>query len=182
MTPTLSTIRTPLDRLASETASGSADGSSATTAYAYDPIGNRRTTSHNDTTSTYTANALNQYTAIDEAMPTYDADGNMTADGRGWHYVWNGENRMVCASNAEVVVTYAYDHRGRMVRKGISREDTEARRIEYFWDDWNIICETHVSPISTNVTYNVWGLDLDGSLQGTGGVGGLLAVVRRRCV
>jgi hypothetical protein len=57
--------------------------------YAYDPIGNRRASTHNDTTNTYTANALNQYTAIDEARPTYDADGNMTADGRGWHYAWN---------------------------------------------------------------------------------------------
>ncbi len=53
--------------------------------------------------------------AISEACP-YDADGNMAADGRGWRYFWNGENRMVCASNDEAVVTYAYDHRGRMVR------------------------------------------------------------------
>ena len=45
---------------------------------------------------------------------TYDADGNMTSDGR-FHYYWNGENRLVCASNSEYVVTYAYDHRGRMV-------------------------------------------------------------------
>ena len=66
---------------------------------------------------------------------SYDADGNMTSDGR-FHYFWNGENRLVCASNAEVVVTYAYDHRGRMVRKEISHRGTEARRIEYLWDDW----------------------------------------------
>ena len=35
---------------------------------------------------------------------TYDADGNMTSDGR-FAYTWNAENRMVMASNAEVVVT-----------------------------------------------------------------------------
>ena len=57
---------------------------------------------------------------------SYDADGNMTSDGR-FHYTWNGENRLVCASNAEVVVTYAYDHRGRMVRKEISHRGTENR-------------------------------------------------------
>ena len=39
----------------------------------------------------------------------------MTSDGR-FAYTWNDENRMVMASNAEVVVTYAYDHRGRMIR------------------------------------------------------------------
>ena len=69
---------------------------------------------------------------------SYDADGNMTSDGR-FHYFWNGENRLVVASNDTVVVTYAYDHRGRMVRKEISHRGTEARRIEYLWDDWNII-------------------------------------------
>ena len=121
---------------------------------------------------------------------TYDADGNMTSDGSS-HYFWNGENRLVCASNAEVVVTYAYDHRGRMVRKEISHRGTEARRIEYLWDDWNIIREMQwpvtsdqwsVGTLATGhcplVTDYVWGLDLDGTMQGAGGVGGLLAVVR----
>ncbi len=80
------------------------------------------------------------------------------------------------------VVTYAYDHRGRMVCKEISHRGTEARRIEYLWDDWNIIRET-ITNLSTFQPFNhstdyVWGLDLDGSLQGTGGVGGLLAVIR----
>jgi YD repeat-containing protein len=111
---------------------------------------------------------------------TYDADGNMTSDGR-FHYFWNGENRLVCASNAEVVVTYAYDHRGRMVRKEISRGGAEARRIEYLWDDWNIIRETLTTNHYSLTTDYVWGLDLDGTLQGAGGVGGLLAVVKSDC-
>ena len=113
---------------------------------------------------------------------TYDADGNMTSDGR-FAYTWNAENRMVSASNAEVVVTYAYDHKGRMIRKTISRGDAEPQSITYLWDGWNIIREA----VATNslftipsslFTYNLWGLDLDGTMQGAGGVGGLLAVVR----
>ena len=115
---------------------------------------------------------------------TCDADGNMTSDGR-FTYTWNDENRMVSASNAEVVVTYAYDHRGRMIRKTISRGEAEPQSIEYLWDGWNIIRETrvtglasHVSGLASNVTYNLWGLDLDGTMQGAGGVGGLLAVIR----
>jgi YD repeat-containing protein len=80
-------------------------------------------------------NALNQYSLISNLCASaplceidcaYDADGNMTADERGWHYAWNGENRMVCASNAEVVVTYAYDHRGRMVSKEILPTSTNS--------------------------------------------------------
>ena len=91
--------------------------------------------------------SLNQYTAISnlcasvppcESSLAYDADGNTTSDGR-FTYFWNGENRLVCTSNAEYVVTYAYDQRGRMVRKEISRGGAETQRIEYLWDDWNII-------------------------------------------
>ena len=157
--------------------------------YAYDPIGNRIEAFHNAETNAYVANSLNQYTAISNLCasaplrePTYDADGNMTSDGSGWRYAWNGENRMVMASNDTVVVTYAYDHRGRMVRKDIQRRGTEPQSIHYTWDNWNIIRETLVTRHSSLVTDNVWGLDLDGTLQGAGGVGGLLAVIRPETV
>jgi len=58
------------------------------------------------------------------------------------------------------------------------------KTINFLWDNWNIISETTVSPIpnssllTTNSVSYVWGIDLSGSLQGAGGVGGLLAVVR----
>ena len=45
----------------------------------------------------------------------------------------------------------------------------------YIWDDYNIIVE---NAGAENVTYNTWGLDLDGTMQGVGGVGGLLAVAK----
>ena len=125
---------------------------------------------------------------------TYDADGNMTSDGR-FHYFWNGENRLVCASNSEYVVTYAYDHRERMVTKTLCasassaplRDENSSRTLRtlreiktttYIWDNWNIIREIVREGDSVAVTDNVWGLDLDGTLQGAGGVEGLLAVVR----
>ena len=131
---------------------------------------------------------------------TYDADGNMTCDGR-FRYTWNGENRLVRAQELVAptnrhpyTVAYAYDHRGRMVSKRITENDgsdTLVKSTTYLWDGWNIIRETQwpvtsdqwsVGPLATNhyplVTDYVWGLDLDGTLQGAGGVGGLLAVVR----
>ena len=59
------------------------------------------------------------------------------------------------------------------------------------WDGWNIIREIQwpvasgqwpVSPLATIycplITDYVWGLDINGTLQGAGGVGGLLAVVK----
>ena len=100
----------------------------------------------------------------------YDADGNMTEDAR-FRYYWNGENRMIRAEEKSApqdcqpyVVTYAYDHMGRNVVKD---------GVVYVWDDYNIIVE---DAASSNATFNTWGLDLDGTMQGVGGVGGLLAV------
>jgi RHS repeat-associated protein len=140
--------------------------------YAYDPIGNRLTATNNAEGWTYLSNPLNQYTNIADGVsvePEYDADGNMTATGDGWRYVWNGENRMILASNATTVVTYAYDHQGRMVSKVVNGS---ARR--YLWDGYNIVADARTA--CTN--WFVWGLDLSGSLQGAGGVGGLLAEVK----
>ena len=78
--------------------------------------------------------------------------------------------------------TYAYDHRGRMARKTVANGDAVPKSVAYLWDDWNIIRET-ATGLSTFQPFNfstdyVWGLDIDGTLQGAGGVGGLLAVIR----
>ncbi len=91
-------------------------------------------------------------------------------------------------------IAYAYDHKGRMVSKRITENDghdTLVKSTTYLWDGWNIIreiqwpvasgqwsVETLASSHYPLVTDYVWGLDLDGTLQGAGGVGGLLAVIR----
>ena len=100
----------------------------------------------------------------------YDDDGNLLEDAR-FRYFWNGENRMVCAEEKlappgrePYVVTCAYDHMGRNVIKDGAM---------FIWDDYNIIVENLGA---SNETHNIWGLDLSGTIQGAGGVGGLLAV------
>ncbi|MGI6496213.1 MAG: RHS repeat-associated core domain-containing protein [Kiritimatiellia bacterium] len=113
---------------------------------------------------------------------TYDADGNMTSDGR-FAYTWNGENRMVMASNAEAVVTYAYDHQSRRIASATAVwtngawQAAESRA--FLYDGWNVIRETVAvgsgSPQSVGTNLYTWGLDLSGTLQGAGGIGGLLA-------
>ena len=100
--------------------------------YAYDTIGNRTLSYANVTTNTYTANNLNQYTQVGRDAPiappvafSYDADGNMTNDGR-FTYTFDAENRlvsarpMVPAENA-LAVEHAYDHRHHRIRKTVKR-------------------------------------------------------------
>ena len=116
---------------------------------------------------------------------TYDDDGNLVSDGH-WQYTWNGENRLAKAeelvsptNRQPYVVEYSYDHQGRMAWKTVASPNVPPfKNVIYLWDGFNIIAETTVADSATNITYNVWGLDLDGTLQGAGGVGGLLAVVK----
>lgn len=45
----------------------------------------------------YTANALNQYTAVGAASPTYDGNGNLTSDGT-FTFGYDAESRMISAN------------------------------------------------------------------------------------
>jgi len=158
--------------------------------YAYDPIGNRmseiRSLSSVVSTNLYTANELNQYTAISNSIPvspTYDDDGNMLTfgdppshgyGGTSWTFTWDGENRLIAvASNSVTVVQNQYDYMSRRIMKATATETNT-----YLYDSWNMIREiktpNNQSPITNNF---IWGLDLSQSLQGAGGVGGLLSVV-----
>ena len=139
-------------------------------AWDYDPIGNREFFNDNGTAFDYLANQLNQYTNIANGVtlePTYDDDGNMLGYD-GWAYQWNGENRLRVASDGSTSVTNAYDYMGRRISKSVDGVETE-----FLYDGWNLVQET----TGTNVTQYVWGLDLSQSLQGAGGVGGLLCVI-----
>ena len=63
-------------------------------------------------TTSYTANNLNQYTAVGAVTPTYDANGNLTSDGT-YTLGYDAENRLVSASGAGNTATYAFDAQGR---------------------------------------------------------------------
>jgi RHS repeat-associated protein len=140
--------------------------------YAYDAIGNRLAVTNNAEAFTYTANALNQYTnstAGSVVMPRYDLDGNLT-NYNGWSFAWDGENRLIKTVNGSTVVSNQYDYMSRRVAKTVG-----STTHQFLYDDWNLARETTSTGL-TNVY--VWGMDLSGSLQGEGGIGGLLAVVR----
>jgi RHS repeat-associated protein len=94
--------------------------------FAFDPIGNRLTSTSKETgapiTRSYTANNLNQYTAIDNptVSPSYDDDGNMTSlpiSSGTWDCSWNAENRLIAMEKADKRLEFAYDYMGRRVEK-----------------------------------------------------------------
>ncbi|MGE9269593.1 MAG: RHS repeat-associated core domain-containing protein, partial [Verrucomicrobiales bacterium] len=163
----------------------------------YDFIGNRLTSTFGTASQRgYTANALNQYTQVSAFSfpPSHDEDGNMTFDGEGWYFEWNGENRMVEARNyadlmnpttGAIRLTFTYDYQGRRVEKTVEEYDEQLGAMRtvsekrFLYDGWNLIAtyDSQVSGLNLQVSY-LWGSDLGGSMQGAGGVGGLLSVTK----
>jgi RHS repeat-associated protein len=154
-------------------------------AYGFDAIGNRTGASEAGTMKSYSANALNEYTGAAGATLTYDADGNLTNDGAR-KFTYDGENRLtvvepVTPGNGAVRVRMAYDYLGRRVQKLVDEYGgsmwTNEEDVRFVYVGWNVIEERHTSAgVSTKKDF-VWGLDLSQSMDGAGGIGGLLAVV-----
>ena len=75
------------------------------------------------------------------------------------------------SSNGVTILTNAYDHRHRRIRK--TTPDAVRNMI---YDGWNLIQETVTPTVGFTTTNRYhWGVDLSGTLQGAGGVDGLLA-------
>ena len=74
-------------------------------------------------TVSYSANALNQYTAVGAVTPNYDANGNLTGDGT-FTYGYDAENRLTSASGAGNTASYAYDAQGRRKLKTVNGTTT----------------------------------------------------------
>ena len=145
--------------------------------YVYDSIGNRKTFGKdNEVLENYQANSLNQYSSVGNIAPAYDNEGNLlsglsktaTLPNRDTLlFSYNNMNRPISVSrNGEVLESYEYDHMGRRVKKGNTIT---------IYDGYNAIAEYNLNSKSLKETYT-WGLDLSGSIQNAGGVGGLLSV------
>jgi len=139
----------------------------------------------------------NQYNLVRKPMgpPTnpqqfvYDLNGNVTNDGRVV-YFWNEENRLnaiegISAFGSRYRSEYQYDAQSRRIAKvdysGFTNGTySVSNRVQFIYDGWNLVQEvSHSDTPSLNYTNTfIWGLDLSQSLQGAGGVGGLLCVIK----
>ena len=122
----------------------------------------------------------------------YDADGNLASDSL-WTYSYDAEQRLIQMQTLSTLpssvprerLVFAYDFLGRRVSKQIYNGNsagtiwTLADTRCWVYDTWNPIVEMDKSGASAPVpaTYFAWGLDHSGTLQGAGGVGGLLGMI-----
>ena len=164
-------------------------------AHDYDAIGNHTLFAANAATNTFTHNQLNQMVGrVTPSMPptvfTYAPDGGLASDGL-WAYAYDAEDQLLSVTSSSLTngaarVLNSYDYRRRRVGKTVERyadgcwNATEIRSFVY--DGWNLIHEAicTVNGTTTNATevQYFWGPDISGTLQGAGGVGGLIAVSR----
>ena len=107
--------------------------------YGLDPVGNRTSVTDNNVATNYTANNLNQYTAVGTDTPTYDTNGNLLAQG-GWTYTYDAQNRLTSASNGTTNATFVYDPLNRRVTQTINGTTTF-----FCFDGWNLIEERNTS-------------------------------------
>jgi RHS repeat-associated protein len=109
---------------------------------------------------------------------SYDADGNLTNDGR-WAYTWDAENRLIQMTvntnvGPQYQLTFAYDAKGRRIQKVVATNGVAISTNKFLYDGWNLLAELDASQSALR-TY-MWGTDPSGSQQGAGGVGGLLFI------
>jgi RHS repeat-associated protein len=116
----------------------------------------------------------------------HDADGNLTSDGR-WTYTWDAENRLIAMirdtgtpAGARQWLRFEYDHQGRRIRKRFDTHNGSSWVLSsdtaFAYDGWNLVAELNAASSNARLRTYLWGLDLSGSEQGAGGVGGLLLV------
>jgi YD repeat-containing protein len=76
------------------------------------------------TTVSYTANNLDQYTAVGAVTSTYDGNGNLTYDGT-FTYGYDAESRLTSVTQSgTTVATYAYDALGHRKSKTVGTATT----------------------------------------------------------
>jgi RHS repeat-associated protein len=128
----------------------------------------------------------------------YDPDGNLARDGC-WSYEWDGENRLKAVTLTNVAgipnasrqrLEFTYDRVGRRMTKTISVWNgsmfTNGVTTRFVYDGCppslgsygetfgNLLAELNSQNLPLR-TY-LWGLDVSGTMDGAGGIGGLLMV------
>ena len=117
---------------------------------------------------------------------THDLDGNLTSDGR-WTNTWDAENRLLSMQTLPAAysagaprqnILFTYDWQGRRIRKTvahwISGDWSLVTDHRFIYDGWNLLAV--LDQTNGLVQSFTWGLDASGTMQGAGGVGGLLAM------
>ena len=169
--------------------------SSENRGYLYDAAWNLGTRTNNGATNAFTVNGLNELTVEGTVTNHYDAFGNVTNRTTGalstTNFVYDGENRLVTAAGPtnggpRQKTTFVYDGLGRLREQLQWTNGSSSGPVPppssgwkltggtyYVYDGKRVIQERNTNNTPT-VSYTR-GNDLSGTMEGAGGIGGLLA-------
>ena len=112
--------------------------------------------------------------------PGVTAAGDVSADGKiGIEeavFALQVSAGLRAAATAARKTVFAYDYMGRRVKKAVYVNGLLLSETLFVYEGWNVIEEITRVNGSDSSRYFVWGLDLSQSLQGAGGIGGLLCM------
>ena len=151
----------------------------------FDPLGNWNFTTTNGLLETRTHNAANEIVSLNSNSISYDLTGNLTNDSQ-LACEYDQENRLVSVRpvlpvSGSLRGDYAYDCFGRRIDKTIYVWNTNQWNVvssaQFFYDRWLLISRVVGSLLQTSTNDYIWGMDISGTPQGAGGIGGLLCSV-----
>jgi RHS repeat-associated protein len=163
-----------------KTAVGNGGQSTENLGYLYDTAWNLNSRTNAGTPTTFSVNVKNELTAVGGVSYSYDNNGNLTSTSDYRSYTYDDENQLTKAEQYQNWKTeFSYDGRQRLrVRKDYTWNAGYGQwqlsgETRYLYDGMRVIQERNSSNTPT-VAYTR-GPDLSGSLEGAGGIGGLLA-------
>ena len=145
--------------------------------YVYDAAWNLNKVTNNGVVGMFTVDNKNQLTQDPLQLDAYDSNGNLVSRTGGYSYTYDDENQLTSLSfGTSYRSDFGYDGQGRLRNRTdyiwTGTSWTSAGGAEYLYDGMRVIQERNASNVPT-VSYTR-GTDLSGSLEGAGGIGGLL--------
>jgi len=156
--------------------------SAETFGYAYDDAWNLSTRNAGSTNEVFTVNNLNQLTGIPSGTPGYDTNGNLTSDGGALTCQYDDENQLISVESMSswpyTRTEFEYDGKQRLrIRteyQSSAGNWSFVSETRYIYDGMRVVEERNSSNQPT--ARYTRGTDLSGTLEGAGGIGGLLAM------
>lgn len=194
--PASGAVPAPQDIREAKSPSGTQNPASSFTpqqTFAYDPAGNRKELQDIDGTKTsYQTNEANQYTQLATPAgsivvePDYDKNGNLLKDPKNT-YTWDADIHLLSVETksddqkqAAKITKFRYDP----LHRRVARLEHDGTLTHFVHDGWNVIAEYRAQlPKSSSPILSltlIWGEDLSRTLQGAGGIGGLLLTRRQQ--
>ena len=118
----------------------------------HDALGNWDDVTTNGIIDDRDSNAQNEYTDVDGNIPAYDANGNMTTDQTGKHFVWDAWNRLVEVqdSSSTTLRTHTYDSLNRRV----TSDDGTTVTTLYYSTGWQVLQEQVAGDVTKQYVYS----------------------------